>query len=407
MRLARFACLAALSAVPACLGAGPYQQSTTTTSDSDSSATDPTGGPVCGNGTLDPGEQCDDGNMAGGDGCENDCTTTPGAECGDGEVDPGEQCDDGNTASGDGCEKNCTLPANPKCGDGVVDPGELCDDGNTIGGDGCESNCNKSPICGDGVVDPGELCDDGNAADDDACLNSCKTAECGDGVAWAGMEACDDGAMNGSYGACAQDCSGPGPRCGDGVVNGPEECDDANMVDDDACSDGCIAPRTVFVTSTTINGQLGGLAGADALCKTSADKNGLVAAQWIAWLSDETGSPATRMDTAFTGWYQLPGGTAVAHGWTDLTDGTLLHAIDLDESGAPIAKDPLNVWSNTSAAGAYIDANHCMNWSESKLNAKGRLGDITATGSDWTEVAVPGLNPATCSAGLHVYCFAN
>lgn len=32
-------------------------------------------GPVsCGNGNVDPGEQCDDGNMTSGDGCENDCT---------------------------------------------------------------------------------------------------------------------------------------------------------------------------------------------------------------------------------------------------------------------------------------------------------------------------------------------
>ncbi len=31
----------------------------------------------CGNGNLDPGEQCDDGNLTSGDGCENDCTITP------------------------------------------------------------------------------------------------------------------------------------------------------------------------------------------------------------------------------------------------------------------------------------------------------------------------------------------
>jgi cysteine-rich repeat protein len=31
--------------------------------------------------------------------------------CGDGVVDPGEQCDDGNAASGDGCEPDCTISA--------------------------------------------------------------------------------------------------------------------------------------------------------------------------------------------------------------------------------------------------------------------------------------------------------
>jgi cysteine-rich repeat protein len=39
------------------------------------------GGPLCGNGTVDPGEECDDGNAVSGDGCTNcivDCTE-PGA----------------------------------------------------------------------------------------------------------------------------------------------------------------------------------------------------------------------------------------------------------------------------------------------------------------------------------------
>ena len=34
---------------------------------------------VCGNGILEPGEVCDDGNQIDGDGCETDCTVTPGA----------------------------------------------------------------------------------------------------------------------------------------------------------------------------------------------------------------------------------------------------------------------------------------------------------------------------------------
>ncbi|HTM22586.1 MAG TPA: myxococcus cysteine-rich repeat containing protein, partial [Kofleriaceae bacterium] len=50
--------------------------------------------------------------------------------CGDGTVDEGEQCDDGNTVDGDGCSANCTTetPPPPACGDGTVDEGEQCDD---------------------------------------------------------------------------------------------------------------------------------------------------------------------------------------------------------------------------------------------------------------------------------------
>ncbi len=35
-------------------------------------------GKDCGNKAVDPGEECDDGNAIGGDGCENNCTVTPG-----------------------------------------------------------------------------------------------------------------------------------------------------------------------------------------------------------------------------------------------------------------------------------------------------------------------------------------
>lgn len=61
--------------------------------------------------------------------------------CGNGFVDPGEQCDDHNQISGDGCSADCT--STEKCGNGVRDGLELeeCDDGNLVDGDGCDSKC--------------------------------------------------------------------------------------------------------------------------------------------------------------------------------------------------------------------------------------------------------------------------
>ena len=38
----------------------------------------------------------------------NGCTPTTGAICGNGHMEPGEECDDGNTFGGDGCAANCT-----------------------------------------------------------------------------------------------------------------------------------------------------------------------------------------------------------------------------------------------------------------------------------------------------------
>ncbi len=62
----------------------------------------------------------------------------PPTPCGNATVDPGEECDDGNITDGDGCDANCT---NTACGNGVATLGEECDDGNALDGDGCSSAC--------------------------------------------------------------------------------------------------------------------------------------------------------------------------------------------------------------------------------------------------------------------------
>ena len=80
---------------------------------------------VCGNGMVEVGESCDKGAENGlfyGDatGCSKTCTTEPvcrnamgvtqacSTACGDGNIDNGEMCDDGNQNDNDGCSKACT-----------------------------------------------------------------------------------------------------------------------------------------------------------------------------------------------------------------------------------------------------------------------------------------------------------
>jgi cysteine-rich repeat protein len=113
---------------------------------------------------------------------------------GDGKVQPGEQCDDGNTQDGDGCSSTgtletgflCRLPGLPcslasLCGNGVLNSGEACDDGNTAdSGNGCTGACDLSK-CGDGAIDnltypsfAQEVCDDGNRFDGDGCSRLCE-----------------------------------------------------------------------------------------------------------------------------------------------------------------------------------------------------------------------------------------
>ena len=184
----------------------------------------------CGDGQVDPGESCDDGDLDNSNGCRNDCT-----ECGDGVIQTGESCDDGNANDDDGCRNDCT-----SCGDGVLQPGETCEPPGSLVGPNpseCRDSCN---FCGDGVVNPefGEVCDDADGEDSSPCLNTCLPPIvvgpiCGNGVVES-PESCDDGNRNNND-TCRNDCT----QCGDGEIQVGEACDDGNSVDDDDCSNRC------------------------------------------------------------------------------------------------------------------------------------------------------------------------
>jgi cysteine-rich repeat protein len=60
--------------------------------------------------------------------------------CGDGKLDPSEECDKGadNGKADSGCNIACKKVA---CGNGVLESGEECDDGNLVRLDGCDPGC--------------------------------------------------------------------------------------------------------------------------------------------------------------------------------------------------------------------------------------------------------------------------
>src|SRR5262245_41087825 len=69
---------------------------------------------VCGDGVLDLDEDCDLGSANSPTGvCRPDCRDQ---ECGDGSVGPGEVCDDGNALDDDACTSLCQTAV---CGDGL------------------------------------------------------------------------------------------------------------------------------------------------------------------------------------------------------------------------------------------------------------------------------------------------
>lgn len=157
--------------------------------------------PDCGNGAVEPGEQCDDGNYADNDGCAVDCVDEDGTPtCGNGVLEGSEACDDGNLTAFDGCSPACQVEFT--CGDGACETatGETCQL--------CQEDC--CPNCGNGALDAGEECDGANL----------------DGLTCTG--ACYDGGSLACTPWCVYDwsgCTGDLPTCGDGVMECGEACD--------------------------------------------------------------------------------------------------------------------------------------------------------------------------------------
>jgi hypothetical protein len=108
--------------------------------------------------------------------------------------------------------------------------------------------------------------------------------------------------------------------------------------------------KTVFITSTSFNSNFGGLAGADGKCQAQADSPASIvpSGTYMAWLSDGTDSPDTRF-TKSSHPYVLPDETKIAEDYTDLTDGSILHVINIDPTGQILGWQQF--WSSTNSDG--------------------------------------------------------
>lgn len=197
---------------------------------------------MCGNGVLEAGELCDTGITAGAGACPIGCN--------DNQACTTDQLVSANTCqarctntqitmamNGDGCCPSGATSTNdndclPSCGNGVVNAGETCDTAIANGNGRCPTTCSDGMACTRDVLNNPGTCTA-------ACSFPAITMPMnGDGCCPAGANALTD-----------TDCL---PRCGNGVKEGTEQCDDGNMNNTDACSNQCLtnALPTAFRFST-------------------------------------------------------------------------------------------------------------------------------------------------------------
>ena len=198
----------------------------------------------------------------------------------------------------------------------------------------------------------------------------------------------------------------PGPACGDGHVDPGEDCDDANPVDDDGCNSQCGRDRVVFVTDAVYSGdQLGGLAGADAICRSAAQKAGLAnPLTFKAWLSDRDTDAVARLFHG-KGRYLRVDGQLVAADFDDLLDGQLANPIQITQT-EQVYKN--GVWTGTRPDGTHaIGADHCKDWTIADLfdpQNGGYYGYAQSYDQRWTFEPNVNINPGPCTGDLALYC---
>lgn len=157
--------------------------------------------------------------------------------------------------------------------------------------------------------------------------------------------------------------------------------------------------RTVFVTSATFTGSLGGIEVADQACTMLAVAAGL-SGRFRAWISDSSGlSPSETFNQGNVP-FVMTSGVRVADHWTDLTDGTINNPIVVDEHG----RQPDSVaviWTGTTASGQAltVDAT-CAGWSDASAGAMGQVGEVDAIGPAWSS-----SRKAGCDQLGRLYCF--
>jgi hypothetical protein len=171
-------------------------------------------------------------------------------------------------------------------------------------------------------------------------------------------------------------------------------------------TDGQGTHKLVFLTANTYNGDLGGVAGADAKCQAEATGNGL-SGTYKAWIADgdTNNSPNNRFNQASVPYRMLTNGDIVspafstlASNWAGVTDGSIDVLFNYHLDGTT---SNTHAWTNVSEYGnRYKPDPHCSSWTTSSSGIVGRRGGNYTANYNWTD-----NTDYACNNLISLYCF--
>ncbi len=167
--------------------------------------------------------------------------------------------------------------------------------------------------------------------------------------------------------------------------------------------------KIVFVTTTTLSADFGGVTPANSECQSEANNAGLPGT-YKAWLSDSLGNSPSVNFTRSAVPYVLPNAslTQVAANWTSLTasPSELTSPIDVTAAGNTLGST-IEVWTGTNPDGTAdltpygYPTNNCFNWGSTNNANYGVAGLTNSDSPTWTL-----FSEYPCGTGAFpLYCF--